>query len=89
VCARPSDRRDRAAESGPATRIEVAHALERCLDALAPSSRLAVLLRYREGFSYREMAEICCEPPTTLQRRVAGALLVLRRCLEGRPDGAR
>jgi RNA polymerase sigma-70 factor, ECF subfamily len=66
-----------------AMRDDITHSIERCLGALAPSSRIAILLRYREGYSYREMAEICREPVTTLQRRVARALLVLRRCLEG------
>jgi RNA polymerase sigma factor (sigma-70 family) len=59
-----------------------ARRLERCLADLAPRVRAAVLLRFQEGFSYREMASICRERAATLQARVARALPVLRRCLE-------
>ena len=57
--------------------------LERCLGNLVPRARAAVLLRYQSGVSYPEMAAICHERPATLQARVARALPVLRRCLEG------
>jgi len=57
--------------------------LERCLGDLVPGARAAVLLRYQGGFSYPEMAAICHERPATLQARVARALPILRRCLEG------
>lgn len=70
-----------AAEERLAAR-ELAGLLERCLRRLTDAVRAAVLLRYREDFSYPEMARICRERPATLQARVARALPVLRRCLE-------
>ncbi len=56
--------------------------LERCLAALAPRVREAILLRFREESSYAEMALVCREKPATLQARVARAMPVLRHCLE-------
>lgn len=57
-------------------------ALAVCLQALAPRVRLAVALRFEEGFSYPEMASVCDDRPATLQARVSRALPTLRRCLE-------
>jgi DNA-directed RNA polymerase specialized sigma24 family protein len=59
-------------------------ALRRCLGELSPHVRTAVLLRFQEGFSYEEMARAVRERAPALQARVARALPVLRRCLEGR-----
>lgn len=59
-------------------------ALRRCLGDLAPHIRTAVLLRFQDGFSYEQISRICRERAPTLQARVARALPVLRRCLEGR-----
>lgn len=56
--------------------------IARCLEALAPATRMAVRLRYSEGFTYEQMAAICSEKPGTLQARVARALPVVRRCLQ-------
>ncbi len=64
------------------TTTETSLRVARCLEGLAPPIRLALLLRYQEGFSYEEMGEMCRERPVTLQRRVVRAMLVLRRCLE-------
>lgn len=61
---------------------DLARALSRCLANLVPQVRLAILLRFKEGFSYPEMSHQCNERPATLQARVARALPVLRRCLE-------
>jgi RNA polymerase sigma-70 factor (ECF subfamily) len=61
-----------------------AEALEQCLGKLKPHVRIAVVLRYQEGFSYEEMAEICREKPATLQARVARAMPLLRQCLENK-----
>lgn len=65
--------------------------LEHCLDHLAPAARDAVLLRYRDGFQYEEIAQLLSEgsgtaeeKPGTLQQRVARALPVLRKCVERR-----
>jgi RNA polymerase sigma factor (sigma-70 family) len=59
-------------------------ALRHCLGELAPNSRSAVLLRFREGLSYEEMASMASEKPGTLQQRVARSMPVLRRCVERR-----
>lgn len=59
-----------------------ATALARALRGLKPKVRIAVLLRYHDGLSYEEMAEVCGERAPTLQARVARALPVLRRALE-------
>jgi len=56
--------------------------LERALMALDPKVRIAVLLRYQDGLSYEEMAQVCGERAPTLQARVARALPRLRRVLE-------
>lgn len=56
-------------------------ALERCLTKLAPHIRAAVLLRFQDEMSYRDMAEVCGERPATLQARVSRAMPVLKRCL--------
>ncbi|MES1243405.1 MAG: RNA polymerase sigma factor [Acidobacteriota bacterium] len=58
-------------------------ALRRCLADLPPHVRDAVLLRFQEGFSYEQMSRMLHERAPTLQARVARALPVLRRCLEG------
>lgn len=65
----------------------LSEALSGCLDKLKPHIRIAVVLRYQEGFSYEEMAVICKEKPATLQARVARAMPLLRQCLENK--GAR
>lgn len=68
-------------------RQQMVAALEQCLERLAPSVRMVVLLRYAEGFSYEDLSRICGERAGTLQARVARAIPVLRECLEQR--GAR
>lgn len=65
----------------------VSEALLGCLGKLKAPIRIAVVLRYQEGFSYEEMAEICNEKAATLQARVARAMPLLRQCLENK--GAR
>ncbi len=66
---------------------QLADALEHCLDELAPGTKSAVLLRYREGLGFDEMSAMQDEKAGTLQARVARALPVLRRCLERRLKG--
>jgi RNA polymerase sigma-70 factor (ECF subfamily) len=58
-------------------------ALVSCLAALDEPIRAAVLLRYQQGLTYEEMAEICGEKAGTLQARVSRALRKLRERLEG------
>jgi RNA polymerase sigma-70 factor, ECF subfamily len=63
-------------------RGRLARILEACLAKLAPAARDAVVLRYHQELSYDEAAELAGELPGTLQRRVARALPVLRRCVD-------
>jgi RNA polymerase sigma-70 factor (ECF subfamily) len=63
---------------------EAARALEDCLSQLEDRLRATVLLRFKEEMSYEEMAEVLDEQATTLRKRVARALPVLKRCLEGK-----
>lgn len=62
----------------------VVEALDGCLEKLEPHIRVAIVLRYQEGFSYEQMSQICQEKPATLQARVARAMPLLRRCLENK-----
>lgn len=59
-----------------------ARALAAALGELKPKVRVAVVLRYQEEMSFKEMSEVCGEEPKTLQARVARAMPVLRRHLE-------
>ena len=59
-------------------------ALEKCLSVLASEVRMTVLLRFQSGMSYPDMSEVLGVRSETLQARVARALPVLRRCLEGK-----
>jgi RNA polymerase sigma-70 factor (ECF subfamily) len=64
-------------------------ALEECLEALPDDVRATVVLRFRSGFSYKEMSGSLDATAQALQARVARALPALKRCLEGKgwPDG--
>jgi RNA polymerase sigma-70 factor, ECF subfamily len=73
------------------SREQLRKLLEACLETLAPSAKDAVLLRYRDGFQFEEIAQLqregagtAEEKPGTLQQRVARALPVLRKCVERR-----
>lgn len=75
----------------PAERIDDARlreALAACLDELGEHVRSAVLLRYQQGFTFEEMAEVCDAQAGTLQARVQRALPKLRDCIESRTKGA-
>jgi RNA polymerase sigma-70 factor (ECF subfamily) len=58
--------------------------LQRCLKALPPHVRVAVLLRYEDDLSYEEIGRMSRERAPAVQARVARALPVLRRCLAER-----
>jgi RNA polymerase sigma-70 factor, ECF subfamily len=58
-----------------------AAALEGALARLPAKVRIAVLLRYREGLSFEEIAAMSGERAPTVQARVARALPRLRRAL--------
>jgi RNA polymerase sigma-70 factor (ECF subfamily) len=64
----------------------LARILAGCLGKLAPAAREAVLMRYQQELSYDEVAAIVGDLPGTVQRRVARALPVLRRCLQATLD---
>jgi RNA polymerase sigma-70 factor (ECF subfamily) len=75
-------------DPGPSARdgldaAELQAALVTCLAALGEPVRTAVLLRYQQGLTYEEMAEICGEKSGTLQARVSRALRKLRDRIEG------
>jgi RNA polymerase sigma-70 factor (ECF subfamily) len=60
-------------------------ALEECLAALATDVAAAVLMRYREGMSWEQIAEAVAVPLDTIRMRVKrGALKSLRECLESK-----
>jgi RNA polymerase sigma-70 factor (ECF subfamily) len=62
-------------------------ALAQCVDELPPAIRAAVLLRYQQGLTFEQMAEVCDEKPGTLQARVSRAVDGLRACIEKRTGG--
>jgi RNA polymerase sigma factor (sigma-70 family) len=82
----PPDPRPLAGESIDDARLR--EPLVASLGELGHNLRAAVLLRYQQGFTFEEMAKICCEKPGTLQARVARALLQLRARIEARLGGA-
>jgi RNA polymerase sigma-70 factor (ECF subfamily) len=63
-------------------------ALTACLQKLAPHVLTALLLRFQQGFTFEDMADVCHEKPGTLQAQVSRALPALRTCIEGRTGGA-
>jgi RNA polymerase sigma-70 factor, ECF subfamily len=67
--------------------VRLSEALVACLQKLAPHVVTAVLLRFQQGFTFEEMAEVCHEKPGTLQAQVARALPSLRTCIETRTGG--
>jgi RNA polymerase sigma-70 factor (ECF subfamily) len=86
-CPDMADPRPLPSESIDDTRLR--EALVASLGKLDHDVRTAVLLRYQQGFTFEEMAEICCEKPGTLQARVARALPQLRAHIEARVGGSR
>lgn len=64
-----------------AERQELAAALEAALAALSRRRRVAVVLRYVEGFSYEEVAQMLGRPVGTVKSDVHRALRQLRRRL--------
>jgi RNA polymerase sigma-70 factor (ECF subfamily) len=56
--------------------------LAKCLGALSPDARLAILLHFQLDMSFDEMEKQLRTKSDTLQTRVRRALPVLRRCLE-------
>jgi RNA polymerase sigma-70 factor (ECF subfamily) len=64
------------------------NALAACVGLLREEVRTALLLRFQQGFTFEEMAEVCDEKPGTLQAKVARALPSLRACITKRTGGS-
>src|SRR5262245_48978380 len=64
--------------------VRLREALVACLQKLPPHVIAAVLLRFQQGFTFEEMADVCHEKPGTLQAQVSRALPSLRTCIETR-----
>lgn len=61
---------------------EEKRALDGCLGQLEPELAVAVLMRYRDGMSWEQIAEVVELPVDTIRMRVQrGALKSLRECL--------
>lgn len=57
-------------------------ALQRCLSGLEQSARRAIVLAYRDGYSYEELAQTLSAPVGTVKSWVSRGLQRLRVCLE-------
>jgi RNA polymerase sigma-70 factor (ECF subfamily) len=66
-----------------AERLELAHALQRCLDRLPPEFRAVVALVDIQGMDYVEAAESMGKPLGTVKSRLARARMRMRDCLQG------
>ena len=62
-------------------------ALVACLHKLPARVVNALLLRFQQGFTFEDMAQMCREKPGTLQAQVSRALPQLRTCIEHRTGG--
>ena len=58
------------------------HALQRCLSGLEVTARKAIVLAYRDGYSYEELAQTLSAPVGTVKSWVSRGLQKLRVCLE-------
>ena len=63
-------------------------ALVASLAELDEHVRTAVLLRYQQGFTFEEMAEVCGEKAGTLHARVTRAIQLLRAGIEAHLEGS-
>jgi len=74
----------------PVRRIDdasLAAALLECVSELDDETRTAILLRYQQGFTFEEIAEMCNDKPGAVHARVTAALPRLRDCVETRTGG--
>lgn len=79
------------ADESPETRAawqEVRESLARALHTLSPRLREAVALRYGQGLTYREMAEVMDCPQKTAESRVRLAHEQLRKAMSGTDQSA-
>jgi RNA polymerase sigma-70 factor (ECF subfamily) len=67
--------------------VRLHEALIDCMQRLPAHVRAALLLRFQQGFTFEEMAEVCHEKPGTLQAQVARAMPSLRTCIETHTGG--
>jgi RNA polymerase sigma-70 factor, ECF subfamily len=75
----------------PGERIDdqrLIEALLACLKKLRHEVRTALLLRFQQGLTFEDMAEVCREKPGTLQAKVSRALPILKECIEARTGGS-
>ena len=64
---------------------EERRALEECLQALDPELAAAVLMRYRDGMSWAQIANAVAMPADAIRMRVTrSALKSLRECLKAK-----
>jgi RNA polymerase sigma factor (sigma-70 family) len=68
--------------------VRLHQALAQCFERQPDHVRMALLLRYQQGFTFEDMAEVCGEKAGTLQAQVSRALPMLRECIERRTRGA-
>lgn len=67
--------------------VRLREALVACLQKLPAHVLTALLLRFQQGFTFEEMADVCHEKPGTLQAQVSRAMPSLRACIETRTRG--
>lgn len=63
-------------------RVELAVAIERCLDGLPEDQRIAAVLSDIEGHDYQEIADIMSVSLGTVKSRLSRARAKLRECLQ-------
>jgi RNA polymerase sigma factor (sigma-70 family) len=68
--------------AGAIDQATIERALTHCLGKLDIELRMLILMRYRDGLSYTELAEAFHARPATLQARVARIIPRLRRCVQ-------
>lgn len=62
-------------------------ALVDCVGKLSEELRTVLLLRFQQGFTFEDMAQVCGGKAGTLQAKVTRALPILRACIEKRTGG--
>ncbi len=77
----------RATQVGEATEAADAEAVQAALDALSDDHRAILILRYKQGLSYHEIAEVLELPPGTIASRLNRARQALRARLERAESG--
>jgi RNA polymerase sigma-70 factor (ECF subfamily) len=70
-------------------RAEMSTHVRSVIDSLAPDQRIAIVLRYTQGLSYDEIAEILGCAPGTIASRLNRAHKVLARRLAGLARGSK